>query len=50
MKKDDNQVFTSSLPRDLHKKMKIYCIEKDITIVDFIEMAVRHYLENVVNK
>ena len=41
--KDDRQLISIRLERDLHKRFKFYCVEKSTTMQDVIvELLVKH--------
>ena len=41
--KDDRQLISIRLERDLHKRFKFYCVEKRTTMQDVIvELLVKH--------
>jgi len=46
-KTKDWTLVQSRLPNDIDKRMKLYCVENDITINDFVAEAVKRLLESV---
>ena len=41
--KDDRQLISIRLERDLHKRFKFYCVEKGTTMQDvMVELLVKH--------
>ncbi len=42
---NDTKMLNTRIPKDLIKRMKFYCADKELTIQDFITEAVREKLE-----
>lgn len=45
-RKDPNYVqVTSHIPKDLAKRLKFYCTEKETTITELVETAIKEFLD-----
>lgn len=42
-------ITTAEISIELHKKIKLYCFENDITLREFYEQALEWYLEKCEN-
>jgi phage-related baseplate assembly protein len=43
---DDQSVqLATRISRDLHKRMKLYCVGEDIEVMDFVREALTEYLQ-----
>ena len=44
-RKDDWVQFGTLIPRGLHRQAKLYCVRRDVTLADFVSVALREKLE-----
>ena len=46
--KDNQKTFLLRLPEDLHKELKLFCVEKGISMQDFIMKAIDEQVNDTV--
>lgn len=42
----EEKYFTCCIEKELYKKLKLYCIENNIKLKDFVNNAIKEKLEN----